>query len=363
MTSLLALAALAVAAHAQSGVPSAAQLRQRAARAFGSGLPVGQAVSEAEFAWAKAAASRPETPAVERDSFAALSAALPLADKIQSGGAPADEVRHAAQLLGADETACLCLYAGGPCANGLQPVAGGGGKTRAPLKGLATGDQVSSWIAGGASTFETRDAQSLAGGVTQGTTATGRPGTAGTAGAGLNAPGRQLPAGFRTSASAPPPLVRRELSGSDKVVNSVLSVANLEAYSRAGTLNRESKEGSKRRICDFLAKAGYDPAQAWALSKAARDAKDADPGDLDLRNAEHYLYAYSTTDKPSGWGDSVPAQLLMALGWTPFKTLTKAVRPTSTPSWDELTWGVKGSLAGWSKPDWRRDCAASVAAR
>src|SRR4051812_33395915 len=120
MTSLLALTLLAAAAHAQTGVPSAAQLRQRAAQAFGSGAPVGKAVTEAEFAWIKAAAARPETPAVERDSFAALSAALPLADKIQSGGAPADDVRHAAQLLGADETACLCLYAGGPCAGGLR---------------------------------------------------------------------------------------------------------------------------------------------------------------------------------------------------------------------------------------------------
>lgn len=157
-------------------------------------------------------------------------------------------------------------------------------------------------------------------------------------------------------AGVEPPLVTADLTTSDRVINNVLSVVNAEAYSRKGTINRESPEGTQAAICKYLVRAKYDPGEAWGEALAARNAPGADPGDLDLRNAEHYLYAYSTTAKPNGWGDSTPVQLLMAVGWTPFKTVTKHVRPTSRPSFEEAKWGVKGAWHGQRPPDWRKIC-------
>lgn len=157
-------------------------------------------------------------------------------------------------------------------------------------------------------------------------------------------------------AAVVPPLAQADLTTSDRVINRVLSVVNMESFSRKDTLNRESAEGTQSTICKFLIKAKYDPDEAWGLSLAARNAPGADPGDLDLRNAEHYLYAYSTTAKPNGWGDSTAVQMLMAVGWTPFKTVTKHVRPTSKPSMEEAKWGIKGAWHGQHPPDWRSTC-------
>lgn len=188
----------------------------------------------------------------------------------------------------------------------------------------------------------------------------GTGGTLGTAGAtgipaGAYLPAAQVPANFKTqSGTVPPPVVT--MDPSDKRMNSVLSVVNMEAYSRKGTVNKESFEGSQAAICRFLIQAKYDPQEAWSLSKQARDKKDADPGDLDLRNAEHYLYAYSTTAKPAGIGDSTGVQLVMAAGWGGFKTVTKHFRPTSTPTVDETVWGIKGAWHGQHPPDWKSTC-------
>lgn len=157
-------------------------------------------------------------------------------------------------------------------------------------------------------------------------------------------------------ASVVPPLVTADLTTSDRVINNVLSVVNAEAYSRKGTINRESAAGTQASICKYLIRAKYNPGEAWGDALAARNAPGADPGDLDLRNAEHYLYAYSTTAKPNGWGDSTPVQMLMAVGWTPFKTVTKHVRPTSRPSLEEAKWGIKGAWHGQHPPDWRKTC-------
>lgn len=168
-------------------------------------------------------------------------------------------------------------------------------------------------------------------------------------------PSVQRPKSYSTPL-APPPLDAVQLSGSDRAINKALSVVNMESFSRGNTLNRESAEGTQASICKYLKKANYDPDQAWGDALAARQAPGADPGDLDLRNTEHYLYAYSTTAKPNGWGDSTPVQLLMAVGWTPFKTVTKHVRPTSTPSFEEAKWGVKGAWHGQHPPDWRSIC-------
>lgn len=164
-----------------------------------------------------------------------------------------------------------------------------------------------------------------------------------------------LPANFKKP-NVVPPLAEAGLTTSDRVINKVLSVANMESFSRKDTLNRESAEGTQSTICKFLIRAKYDPDEAWGLSLAARNAPGADPGDLDLRNAEHYLYAYSTTAKPNGWGDSTAVQMLMAVGWTPFKTVTKHVRPTSKPSLEEAKWGIKGAWHGQHPPDWRATC-------
>ncbi|MBI2790195.1 MAG: hypothetical protein HYX59_16115 [Elusimicrobia bacterium] len=194
-----------------------------------------------------------------------------------------------------------------------------------------------------------------AGGVTgqaSGTGAGGEANPVGTSAASFRPP---VPERLR-KASVVPPLSTADLTTSDRVINNVLSVANMESFSRKDTLNRESAEGTQSTICKFLIKAKYDPDEAWGLALAARNAPGADPGDLDLRNAEHYLYAYSTTAKPNGWGDSTPVQLLMAVGWTPFKTVTKHVRPTSKPSLEEAKWGVKGAWHGQHPPDWRATC-------
>lgn len=185
-----------------------------------------------------------------------------------------------------------------------------------------------------------------------GTGSTGEASPVGTSAASFRPP---VPARLRT-ASVVPPLSPADLTTSDRVINKVLSVANMESFSRKDTLNRESSEGTQAAICRFLIKAKYDPDEAWGLSLAARNAPGADPGDLDLRNAEHYLYAYSTTAKPNGWGDSTAVQMLMAVGWTPFKTVTKHVRPTSRPSMEEAKWGIKGAWHGQHPPDWRGTC-------
>lgn len=182
-------------------------------------------------------------------------------------------------------------------------------------------------------------------------------------------PGQTAPAGNMTASSfrpavpskyktAPvvPPLNTVELSQTDRVINGALSVVNLEAYSRKNTVNRESTEGTQAAICKHLKKANYEPGEAWNSSLAARNAPGADPGDLDLRNAEHYLYAYSTTEKPTSWREGTAVQMVMALGWTPFKTFSKHVRPTSTPSFEETKWGVKGAWHGQHPPDWRKIC-------
>jgi hypothetical protein len=173
--------------------------------------------------------------------------------------------------------------------------------------------------------------------------------------AGAYLPSANLPANFK-KAGVVPPLAMIDLSASDRVINKALSVVNMEAYSRKDTLNRESAEGTQAAICRFLKQAKYKPSEAWSLSQAARNAPGADPGDLDLRNAEHYLYAYSSTSEPGGIGDSTGVQMLMAVGWTPFKTVTKHVRPTSTPSLEEAKWGVKGAWHGQHPPDWRATC-------
>ena len=168
-----------------------------------------------------------------------------------------------------------------------------------------------------------------------------------------------LPASYKKTGVVPP-LATVELNPSERAINGALSVINMEAYSRKGTLNRESAEGTQAAICGFLRSAKYDPGQAWSLALAARNVPGADPGDLDLRNAEHYLYAYSTTSKPEGLGDSTPVQLMMAVGWTPFKTVTKHVRPTSRPSLEEAKWGIKGAWHGQHPPDWPATCGAGL---
>jgi hypothetical protein len=140
----------------------------------------------------------------------------------------------------------------------------------------------------------------------------------------------------------------------------IATAFNLEKCSMKGTPNRESAEGTKATICSYLKKADYNPAAAYDLALAARRRSDADPGDLDLRNTEHYLYAYVSASNPTTLGDSAPVQVILAIGWTPFKTLTKYVRPTSTPSMEELEWGVKGAVNGVSRPDWRGESGGSL---
>lgn len=135
-------------------------------------------------------------------------------------------------------------------------------------------------------------------------------------------------------------------------------LTNQEKCSVKGTPNVESEAGTKAKICGLMKSSNYSTSEAWGRSLAARKAPGADPGDLDLRNAEHYLYAAQTTEKPSGIGDSVPVQLVLAVGWTPFKTATKYFRPTSTPSVDEMKWGVKGAMEGVGTPtNWAKECA------
>ncbi len=180
----------------------------------------------------------------------------------------------------------------------------------------------------------------------------GKADLAGTSAASFRPP---VPARLRKPGVVPP-LAAADLTTSDRVINKVLSVVNMEEFSRKDTLNRESSAGTQASICRYLIQAKYDPGAAWGEALAARNAPGADPGDLDLRNAEHYLYAYMTTAKPSGWGDSTPVQLLMAVGWTPFKTATKHVRPTSRPSLEEAKWGIKGAWHGQHPPDWRATC-------
>ena len=230
-------------------------------------------------------------------------------------------------------------------AGGMNPGAGG-------QAGAGSGGNQFKSVTGGVSSTAGAGSGGLA---TTNSVAPG--GSGGTIGAGPGAylPAANIPAIFK-KANVVPPLATVDLSPSDRVINKALSVVNLEAYSRGDTVNKESSEGTQAAICRFLVQAKYDPDEAWGLSKAARDKPGADPGDLDLRNAEHYLYAYSTTNKPGGWGDSTPVQLLMAVGWTPFKTVTKHVRPTSTPSMEEAKWGVKGAWAGQHPPDWRSTC-------
>jgi hypothetical protein len=348
MAPLLALAAAAVLwANAQSQPGSAAvklTAKQKAAAAFLSRADVSDSVSPDELT-----------------ADPALAQALPLAAKVQKGGASPDDVRQAAQLLNADQGLALCLYGGGPSPEGrgarqagvygqAEPGGAAPGRSRLPDE-----DRMARLTKSAGGLFDQKQLEAMpesvgaaagagAGGQTQRLPAV--------ASAGFK-PGVQLPASFKKEAAAPPPL-----SGKDKVINAALMPVNGERYSRAGTVNRESWEGSKQKICGFLAKANWDPSRAWELSKAARDAKGSDPGDLDARNAEHYLYAYGTTDKPAGWTDSVPVQTVLAVGWTPFKTVTKYFRPTSTPSSDEMSWGVKGALDGWRKPDWKAECGA-----
>lgn len=196
-----------------------------------------------------------------------------------------------------------------------------------------------------------RDPGTIGGGSTAGSSA-GKADPAGTSAAAFRPP---VPDRLK-KANVVPPLYTTDLTTSDRVINNVLSVVNAEAYSRKGTINRESSEGTQASICKYLIQANYEPGEAWSQALAARNVRGADPGDLDLRNAEHYLYAYMTTAKPSGWGDSTPVQLLMAVGWTPFKTVTKHVRPTSRPSLEEAKWGIKGAWHGQHPPDWRKTC-------
>lgn len=169
------------------------------------------------------------------------------------------------------------------------------------------------------------------------------------------APAAQRPRDFRAEAAAPPPPA--PLTGSDKTINGALSIISLEAYSRTGSLNRESEEGTWSEICRLMRANDWNASAAWVQSKLERDKKGSDPGNLDLRNAEHYLYAYQTTENPNGWGDSRPVQLAMAAGWTPFKMVTKLFRPTSKPSVLEAEVGLKGAWEGGSPPDWARRCA------
>jgi len=166
-----------------------------------------------------------------------------------------------------------------------------------------------------------------------------------------------VPSKYKTPAVVPP-LNTVELTPADRAINGALSVVNMEAYSRKNTVNRESTEGTQAAICKHLIAAKFNLGDAWGSALAARNAPGADPGDLDLRNAEHYLYAYSTTADPADWREGTAVQMVMALGWTPFKTVSKHVRPTSTPSLEETKWGVKGAWHGQHPPDWRKICGA-----
>lgn len=145
-------------------------------------------------------------------------------------------------------------------------------------------------------------------------------------------------------------------SSQDGLIKTALSIGSC---SRIGTKNVESEKGTKGKICEFMKKENYDPSAAWARALAARNKPGADPGDLNERNAEHYLYAYSLTLKPYGLMDHAPVQCAMAIGWTPFKIITAHFRPTSTPSLDETAWGMKGGCGG-RQPDWRKECASGT---
>lgn len=79
--------------------------------------------------------------------------------------------------------------------------------------------------------------------------------------------------------------------------------------------------------------------------------------DLNLRNAEHYLYAYHAACKPAGITDYMMP--IATAGYTPLKPLhiVATGKHTSKPTWKEIVWGVRGVIDGLKcKP--RDNCKA-----
>lgn len=105
----------------------------------------------------------------------------------------------------------------------------------------------------------------------------------------------------------------------------------------------ESYKGAAAYVCKFYN--SNSSAGPWGTAEHARD---VDPGNLDKRNAEHYLYAQQLRSDWGGrffWGGVVA--VLGVLGHQVGKVARVGPNipfPTSPPSWQDFAWGITGAL-------------------
>jgi hypothetical protein len=81
------------------------------------------------------------------------------------------------------------------------------------------------------------------------------------------------------------------------------------------------------------------------VAGVARAARDADPGNLYKRDAEHYWYAQEPrSNYGSGfWGDVVAVSgVLVHQGWKLIRSI--GPYPTTPPSWQNFAYGIAGAL-------------------
>lgn len=104
----------------------------------------------------------------------------------------------------------------------------------------------------------------------------------------------------------------------------------------------ESYKGTGAYVCKcYRTNATAGP---WG---AARNARDADPGNLDKRNAEHYWYAQDLRPEYGGgfWGDTgAVLGVLVHQASKVVRAIPFVPSPTTPPSWQNFAWGITGAL-------------------
>ena len=116
----------------------------------------------------------------------------------------------------------------------------------------------------------------------------------------------------------------------------------------------ESYKGTGAYVCQF-----YKTNSFAGPEGVAKNARDADPGNLDQRNAEHYWYAQELRSDYSGWyaqnlgtnwgntafGDAAAVTgVFIHQAWKLIRWPSFVHYPTSPPSYQNFVWGITGAL-------------------
>jgi RHS repeat-associated protein len=86
-----------------------------------------------------------------------------------------------------------------------------------------------------------------------------------------------------------------------------------------------------------------DPGGPWATANSARD---TDPGDLNQRDAEHYLYAQDLRSDAGGGiigGLYATGGVLVHQSWKLVRAIPFTPWLTTPPSWQNFAWGITGA--------------------